>query len=64
VSTEDGLCYFINCMYLVIEFYNLCLGKTNHATSYRLGEQTVPTEDRLLLLFNKVVSCLIITCIE
>jgi hypothetical protein len=33
VPTEDGLHLFINCMYPVIEFYNLCLGKTSRAVS-------------------------------
>jgi hypothetical protein len=33
MPTEDGLQLFIDCMYPVIEFYNLCLGKTGHAAS-------------------------------
>jgi hypothetical protein len=33
VSVEDGLYYSINCMYPVIEFYNLCLGKTGRVAS-------------------------------
>jgi hypothetical protein len=64
VPTEDGLCYSINYMKLIKGFYSLYLGKTGHATSWWLGGRSVPTEDRLSLLFNKVVSCLIITCIE
>jgi hypothetical protein len=33
MPTEDGLHLFIDCMYLVKEFYNLCLGKTGRAAS-------------------------------
>jgi hypothetical protein len=64
VPTEDGLCYSINCMKLIKGFYSLCLGKTGRAASQWLGGRFVSTEDRLSLLFNQVVSCLIITCIE
>ena len=33
MPTEDGLHLFIDCTYLVKEFYNLHLGKTGRATS-------------------------------
>jgi hypothetical protein len=64
VPTEDGLCYSINFMKLIKALNNSYLGKTGHTASWWLGGQSVPTKDELFTFFNKVFSCLFITCIE
>jgi hypothetical protein len=56
MSTEDGLCYSIDCMKRIKGFDSLCLGKTGRAASWWLGGRSVPTEDRLSLSLDIVFS--------
>jgi hypothetical protein len=64
VSTEDGLCYSIDCMKLIKELNNSILGKTGRVASLWLGGRSVPTKNELFTFFNKAFSCLFIACIE
>jgi hypothetical protein len=64
MPTEDGLYNSIDCMYPIKELDNPYLGKTGCTVSYWLCEWSMQTEDKLYLFFNKVFSCLFITCIE
>jgi hypothetical protein len=64
VPTKGGLYYSIDYMYPIKELDNPYLGKTGRTSSSWLGGRSVPSEDGLYLFFNKVVSCLFMTCIE